>query len=170
MAIFWAIKDPPGPKGLTQLRRECQWKKVVTIRTVICNSKNTNKNAFQSKANCPLVLTLILVLKLDLDMVLIYHCAKKKAPIPFASNITARTGTDRQKHRHDKNITSPHMRAVIIIVTIIQGRIQGGPGGLDPPPLQLRHSPLHISQPKNNNNHNYNNIVYFIAVWYISFI
>ena len=85
-----------------------------------------NKNAFESKANHPLVLTLTLVLKLDLDMVLIYHCAKKKFFIPSASKVTARTDTqtqtdrhtrtqtDRLTNRHDKNITSPHMQAVII--------------------------------------------------------
>ena len=55
---------------------------------------NINKNVFQSKANCPLILILTLVLKLDLDMVLIYPYAKKKVSIPFASKVTARM--DRQ--------------------------------------------------------------------------
>ena len=51
-----------------------------------------------------------LVLKLDLDMVFIYHCAKKKVSIPSASKVIAPMDTqttDRQTHRHDKNITSP---------------------------------------------------------------
>ena len=76
-----------------------------------------------------------LVLKLNLYMVLIYHCAKKKVFSPSASKVTARTvrQTDRQTQRHDKNITSPHVRAVttattimIIMMIMIKTRIRMG--------------------------------------------
>ena len=42
------------------------------------------------------------------------YCAKKKVSIPSASKVT-----DTQKHRHDENITSLHMRAVMMVVMII---------------------------------------------------
>ena len=59
-----------------------------------------------------------LVLRLDLDVVLIYHFAKKKVSIPFASKVIARTDTqthgqtDRQT---DMTKTLPlHIQVVII--------------------------------------------------------
>ena len=77
-----------------------------------CTIRNKNdKNAFQSKATRPLVLTLTLVLKLDLDMVLIYNCAKKNVSIPSISKVTVRTDTQTDTQTR-KNITSLHTLAV----------------------------------------------------------
>ena len=45
-----------------------------------------------------------LILKLDLDMVKMYHHIKNEVSMSTASKVIAQT--DRQKHRHDENITS----------------------------------------------------------------